>query len=139
MSANLSSPGACGGSCACSTCHVIVTDETFYDRMPEPDDDENDMLDLASVHPPDGNLAERAQLDGPVRIGRGSATFGVDEHFQHTKSAVAAQPGNVVETPSVTAKEGRGHGQGIAASYAGHVRPTRTRPNRWRKGPCSTH
>lgn len=39
--------GACGGSCACSTCHVIVEDEKLYDMMPEPEDDENDMLDLA--------------------------------------------------------------------------------------------
>jgi len=39
--------GACGGSCACSTCHVIVEDEELYNKMPEPDDDENDMLDLA--------------------------------------------------------------------------------------------
>ncbi|KAK5654933.1 hypothetical protein OQA88_6689 [Cercophora sp. LCS_1] len=44
---DLEMEGACGGSCACSTCHVIVTDQDFYDRMPEPDDDENDMLDLA--------------------------------------------------------------------------------------------
>ena len=28
--------GACGGSCACSTCHVIVEDEALYDQMPEP-------------------------------------------------------------------------------------------------------
>jgi len=40
-------PGACGGSCACSTCHVIVTDPDMYDKMDEPTDDENDMLDLA--------------------------------------------------------------------------------------------
>jgi ferredoxin-2, mitochondrial len=39
--------GACGGSCACSTCHVIVEDGDMYDKMEEPDDDENDMLDLA--------------------------------------------------------------------------------------------
>jgi ferredoxin len=26
---------------------VIVEDEEMYDKMPEPDDDENDMLDLA--------------------------------------------------------------------------------------------
>jgi ferredoxin len=43
---NLDMEGACGGSCACSTCHVIV-DPEYYDKMPEPDDDENDMLDLA--------------------------------------------------------------------------------------------
>lgn len=44
---DLDMEGACGGSCACSTCHVIVEDQDMYDRMPEPDDDENDMLDLA--------------------------------------------------------------------------------------------
>ncbi|KAK0720096.1 2Fe-2S ferredoxin-type domain-containing protein [Lasiosphaeris hirsuta] len=44
---DLEMEGACGGSCACSTCHVIVTDQEFYDRIPEPGDDENDMLDLA--------------------------------------------------------------------------------------------
>ena len=43
---NLEMEGACGGSCACSTCHVIV-DPEFYDLIPEPSDDENDMLDLA--------------------------------------------------------------------------------------------
>lgn len=39
--------GACGGSCACSTCHIIVESDEMYDKMAEPDDDENDMLDLA--------------------------------------------------------------------------------------------
>jgi ferredoxin len=43
---NLEMEGACGGSCACSTCHVIVESDHF-ERMPEADDDENDMLDLA--------------------------------------------------------------------------------------------
>ncbi|KAK4690052.1 hypothetical protein P7C73_g56, partial [Tremellales sp. Uapishka_1] len=38
--------GACEGSVACSTCHVIISPEQ-YDRLPEPDDEENDMLDLA--------------------------------------------------------------------------------------------
>lgn len=39
--------GACEGSLACSTCHVIVADQKFYDALPEPKDEENDMLDLA--------------------------------------------------------------------------------------------
>jgi hypothetical protein len=26
---------------------VIVEDQDYYDKLPEPDDDENDMLDLA--------------------------------------------------------------------------------------------
>ena len=39
--------GACEGSLACSTCHVVIRDQSVYDKLPEPDDDENDMLDLA--------------------------------------------------------------------------------------------
>ena len=38
--------GACEGALACSTCHVIV-DPAFYDRLGEPSEDEEDMLDLA--------------------------------------------------------------------------------------------
>ncbi|KAF7439864.1 hypothetical protein PC9H_000201 [Pleurotus ostreatus] len=38
--------GACERSCACSTCHVILPQE-LYDILPEPEDDENDMLDMA--------------------------------------------------------------------------------------------
>ncbi len=38
--------GACEGSVACSTCHVIVEAEDFR-RLPEPSEDEEDMLDLA--------------------------------------------------------------------------------------------
>ncbi len=38
--------GACEGSLACSTCHVIV-DARDYDRLPEAVEDEEDMLDLA--------------------------------------------------------------------------------------------
>ncbi|KAI9569213.1 2Fe-2S ferredoxin-type domain-containing protein [Boletus coccyginus] len=38
--------GACEGSIACSTCHIIIPPE-HYDNLPEPSDDENDMLDLA--------------------------------------------------------------------------------------------
>ncbi|KAG2236471.1 2Fe-2S ferredoxin-type domain-containing protein [Thamnidium elegans] len=37
---------ACEGSLACSTCHVIC-DQDYFDRMEEPSDEENDMLDLA--------------------------------------------------------------------------------------------
>ncbi|HZU88091.1 MAG TPA: ferredoxin family 2Fe-2S iron-sulfur cluster binding protein [Stellaceae bacterium] len=38
--------GACEGSLACSTCHVIV-DPEWYDLLKEPSEDEEDMLDLA--------------------------------------------------------------------------------------------
>ncbi|OBA21072.1 ferredoxin [Metschnikowia bicuspidata var. bicuspidata NRRL YB-4993] len=58
---NLEMEGACGGSCACSTCHVIV-DPEFYDEIPEPDDDENDMLDLAF------GLTETSRLGCQVKM-----------------------------------------------------------------------
>ncbi len=38
--------GACEGSLACSTCHVIVEPDDF-ERLEEPTEDEEDMLDLA--------------------------------------------------------------------------------------------
>ncbi len=38
--------GACDGSLACSTCHVIV-DPRWYGVLPAPTEDEEDMLDLA--------------------------------------------------------------------------------------------
>ncbi|KAJ6781790.1 hypothetical protein PWT90_08923 [Aphanocladium album] len=59
---DLEMEGACGGSCACSTCHVIVTDEGLYDKMPEPEDDENDMLDLAF------GLTETSRLGCQVKM-----------------------------------------------------------------------
>ncbi|KAF2677638.1 ferredoxin [Lentithecium fluviatile CBS 122367] len=59
---DLEMEGACGGSCACSTCHVIVEDESLYDKMDEPDDDENDMLDLAF------GLTETSRLGCQVKM-----------------------------------------------------------------------
>ena len=38
--------GACEGSLACSTCHVIV-DPSWYGRLARATEDEEDMLDLA--------------------------------------------------------------------------------------------
>ncbi len=38
--------GACEGSMACSTCHVII-DKKWYRRLEEVSEDEEDMLDLA--------------------------------------------------------------------------------------------
>jgi 2Fe-2S ferredoxin len=38
--------GACEGSLACSTCHVVVAQE-WFDLLPDAADDEEDMLDLA--------------------------------------------------------------------------------------------
>ena len=61
---DLEMEGACGGSCDCSTCHVIVKDEDMYNKMEEPDDDENDMLDLAF------GLTETSRLGCQVKMSK---------------------------------------------------------------------
>lgn len=38
--------GACEGVCACSTCHLILPLNVF-DALPEPSEEEEDMLDMA--------------------------------------------------------------------------------------------
>lgn len=47
--------GACEGSLACSTCHVIV-EPGWFTKLEEPTEDEEDMLDLAF------GLAETSRL-----------------------------------------------------------------------------
>jgi ferredoxin, 2Fe-2S len=53
--------GACEGSLACSTCHVIV-DPEWYDLLKEASEDEEDMLDLAF------NLSKTSRLGCQVII-----------------------------------------------------------------------
>jgi 2Fe-2S ferredoxin len=53
--------GACEGSLACSTCHVIV-DPEWYDMLKEASEDEEDMLDLAF------NLSKTSRLGCQVII-----------------------------------------------------------------------
>ena len=36
----------CGGSMACATCHVYV-DDKWFEKIPKPEDAENDMIDMA--------------------------------------------------------------------------------------------
>ncbi|ESQ55278.1 hypothetical protein EUTSA_v10026290mg [Eutrema salsugineum] len=75
--------GACEGSLACSTCHVIVMDTEYYDKLEEPTDEENDMLDLAFGLTETSRLGcqviAKPELDG-VRLAIPSATrnFAVD-------------------------------------------------------------
>jgi 2Fe-2S ferredoxin len=53
--------GACEGSLACSTCHVIV-DPEWYELLNEASEDEEDMLDLAF------NLTRTSRLGCQIRI-----------------------------------------------------------------------
>ncbi|RMG11643.1 MAG: ferredoxin [Planctomycetota bacterium] len=53
---------ACGGVCACSTCHVVV--ERGLESCNEASEDEEDMLDLAPGLTPNSRLACQCVPDG---------------------------------------------------------------------------
>ncbi|CAN1755335.1 Adrenodoxin-like protein 1, mitochondrial [Linum perenne] len=75
--------GACEGSLACSTCHLIVMDVDYYNKLEDPTDEENDMLDLAFGLTETSRLGcqviAKPELDG-VRLAVPAATrnFAVD-------------------------------------------------------------
>ena len=56
--------GYAGFRLAARSGHVIVTDDALYDRIPEPEDDENDMLDLAF------GLTETSRLGCQVKMSK---------------------------------------------------------------------
>jgi ferredoxin-2, mitochondrial len=77
--------GACEGSLACSTCHIIIESQDMYDKLPEPDDDENDMLDLAFGLTETSRLGcqviAKEDIEGiQVRIPSATRNFAVDGH-----------------------------------------------------------
>jgi ferredoxin, 2Fe-2S len=55
---------ACGGNCACTTCHVIV--KAGAQNLSEMEDDEIDRLDTAWDLTPDSRLACQAVVSGDV-------------------------------------------------------------------------
>ncbi|RDX78775.1 Adrenodoxin-like protein 2, mitochondrial, partial [Mucuna pruriens] len=75
--------GACEGSLACSTCHVIIMDVEHYNKLEDPTDEENDMLDLAFGLSETSRLGcqviAKPELDG-IRLAIPAATrnFAVD-------------------------------------------------------------
>ncbi|KAG8056867.1 hypothetical protein GUJ93_ZPchr0002g23746 [Zizania palustris] len=90
--------GACEGSLACSTCHVIVTDVNYYNKLEDPVDEENDMLDLAFgltetsrlgcqiiKNASDDNSHTRRQLGGCKEMKRVRTETGVMEKGVATK------------------------------------------------------
>ena len=46
----------CGGGCACATCHVYV-DEKWFNKLPNKESAEEDMLDMASEPKPLSRLS----------------------------------------------------------------------------------
>lgn len=80
---------------ACSTCHVILDDERQYDKLPEPSDDENDMLDLAF------GLTDTSRLGCQVYLDRSTLVNKIDKQGNITK---VESNGNLllVRIPSAT-------------------------------------
>jgi 2Fe-2S ferredoxin len=57
---------ACGGVCACSTCHVVI--KSGMSSMPGASEDEEDMLDNAPAVTPTSRLACQAVPDGSADV-----------------------------------------------------------------------
>jgi ferredoxin, 2Fe-2S len=53
--------GACEGAMACSTCHLIINNDWFL-RLPNPSDEEQDMLDLTH------GLTKTSRLGCQIRL-----------------------------------------------------------------------
>jgi 2Fe-2S ferredoxin len=60
--AGLPIEAACGGCCACATCHVYV-DESWLTKLEEPQPDENMMLDEAF------QVQDNSRLSCQIRFG----------------------------------------------------------------------
>uniref|UniRef100_A0A7S0UIA1 2Fe-2S ferredoxin n=1 Tax=Polytomella parva TaxID=51329 RepID=A0A7S0UIA1_9CHLO len=76
--------GACEGSLACSTCHVILEPD-YFKKLTEPSDDELDMLDLAFGLKETSRLGCQVtvskELEGArIQIPSASRNFYVDGH-----------------------------------------------------------
>jgi 2Fe-2S ferredoxin len=54
---------ACGGNCACTTCHVIV--KQGFDKLSEASEQEEDLLDRAPGLTPTSRLACQAVIEDP--------------------------------------------------------------------------
>lgn len=55
----------CGGAACCGTCHVRV-DEAWHGQLPEPRDDELDMLDTLSVTGDTSRLSCQILMSGEL-------------------------------------------------------------------------
>ena len=63
----------CGGCCSCATCHVHI-DPAFADRLPPPEADEDNLLDILSERDATSRLSCQVRftdaMDGmTVRVG----------------------------------------------------------------------
>ncbi|XP_017285957.1 ferredoxin-2, mitochondrial [Kryptolebias marmoratus] len=76
--------GACEASLACSTCHVYVS-AAHFDKLPEPEETEDDMLDMAPMLQENSRLGCQIvltpELDGmELTLPKVTRNFYVDGH-----------------------------------------------------------
>jgi ferredoxin len=73
--------GACGGQCACSTCHVMIDEsKRGFEQLEAPTESELDMLDLAS------GLQETSRLGCQICLKEGLDGLIVSHSALHTPS-----------------------------------------------------
>lgn len=66
LNSNIHLEHACGGSCACTTCHVIVKEGE--ENLSEPEDDELDRLEMAAGLTLRSRLGCQAVVKGDVVV-----------------------------------------------------------------------
>lgn len=76
--------GACEASLACTTCHVYVK-SNFCDKLPEPDEKEDDLLDMAPFLRENSRLGcqiiLKKELEGlELELPKATRNFYVDGH-----------------------------------------------------------
>ena len=82
---NVEIEGACEGSLACSTCHVILTPDLF-DNLEEPCEREEDLLDFAPGLTDTSRLCCQLKVDEryngtEIRLPKATINFYVDGHI----------------------------------------------------------
>ncbi len=98
--------GACEGSLACSTCHVVL-EQDVYDKLEEPCEDELDMLDLAFGLTPTSRLGCQVvaarELDGlRVRLPSATRNFYVGEGGEGGEGSASASAAAPAASPAAT-------------------------------------
>jgi 2Fe-2S ferredoxin len=84
---------ACGGNCACSTCHVYV--KQGYDSLSDVEEDEEDILDKAFDVRPTSRLGCQSKIgaaDLVCEITRESRTAWYDEHPEERSKLPPGSP-----------------------------------------------
>jgi len=93
---------ACGGNCACSTCHVYV--RSGMEHLTEMEDDESDRLDLAFDVRANSRLGCQAKLRGSgdvvVEITRESRDAYANEHPPKREPEQAQKPAPAEPEPA---------------------------------------